>query len=419
MSNPASKDERSLVYRILWNALFAAVLAVGVWAYLYELSLPALGFHWTSAGIVYYVVPGGAAERAGVRVGDTFWLDGVRVEDVTRFNRVIHSLEVGQTIEVEVDRGEEVLALPLTPSRNGLLLEGWVIDYLVGMACWLSGWLILRLLPPGAVSKSYGVFALDMALLFFTLRPSPAHFRAIEYVCFGLAPALFIWFFLTLMEQPTRKRWLWSSIGGGLTLLAGLANAALVFWPVRPDFNWPYVVLSSSLIWGMLVWLTWCGIELRTGSRVIRARLQESAIKVIILTAPWFVTLVFVAITTWRLGMTMVFHLATIGFPLALTLILLEQPYRPWIERIARWLLVQVCLQVAAQVVYWAVVVLGGWWGNLAFSWNALLLFSALTVGFVLVVPWLHNYLTGLFFGAAKAAPSPGRKRRPARDHSA
>ncbi len=383
----------SLRYRVFWNTCFAIALLVGIWAYGYELKLPALGFHWTSVGIVYGVVPGSAAEQAGVRVGDTFWLDGVRVEDTQAFNQTIDRLRVGQVVEVEVERGPDVVALPLVPRPNSVLLEGWLVDYLVGLVCLLSGWLVFRSIPASATLHTYQALMLDMSILFFTLRPSPAHFRIIEYLCFGLAPGLFLWFFMTLAGQSRRKRWWWT-LGGGLPgFLAGLGNTVLVFWPAKPDFNWPYMVLACSLIWGMVAWLIWLAVELGAGKRDTKKLLAESAIKVIILTLPWFASLIYIVSTTWRLGMTMLFHFSTIGFPLALTTVLLEQHRAAWVERITQEVAVQIPLHLITQTLYWAIILTSSSTLHIAFTWDNLLLGSLTVLALTLLTPWLYLYL--------------------------
>lgn len=375
---------------------FLIVLAVGIWAYVYELSLPALGFHWTSVGIVYSVVPGGAADSAGVQVGDRFWLDGERVEEADAFNRVLHRIRVGQTVEVEVERNGEVVALPLTPMPNTLFLEGWLVDYLVGLACWLSGWLIYRMLSPQPGWRAYQVFALDMALLFFTLRPSPVLFRVIEYVCFGLAPGLFLWFFLEWIEDRAARRWVWVSVGGLPGLLSGLANAALVFLHSKPAFNWPYLVMGGSLVWGMLVWLAWLFVRLRSAPQVSASfrRLQESAFKIIILTAPWLVLMVYGLATTSRRGTTMLLHFSTVGFPLALTFILLESSHRSVLDRLTRQAMVQLPLQAINQAIWGLLFVLARFVFRVNLSWSDLVLVSFIICLFTLFTPWLSGRLS-------------------------
>ncbi len=382
-----------------WLAASATVLAIGVWAYLYELSLPALGFHWTSMGVVYSVVPGGAAEQAGVRVGDRFWLDGARVEDVAAFNRALHRLQVGQAVEVEVERGEEVEALTLVPRSNTLLLEGWVVDYLVGLVCWLGGWLAYRALNDTPLSRTNRAFMLDMALLFFTLRPSPAHFRAIEYLCFGAAPALFICFFLTFAGERTTAIRRWALIGGAPGILAGVVNAIQALTSFHPAVNWPYLALTGSMVWGALVWGGWL-VRVRTGDGRVRERAVESAIKVLIMIAPWFALMVYDILTVSGRGTTMLLHFSAVGFPLALSALIVEQEYPRLFERIAGELMVQIPLQVIVQVVYWLSVVLFGLVLDIRSSWEFLVATSVVLIGLALMIPWLYSGLKGLYTSA-------------------
>ena len=390
VSKQAVRPSTPIVHHIFWGGLFIIVLVAGIWAYAYELSLPALGFHWTSAGIVYAVIPGSAGERAGVQVGDRFWLDGVRVENTTAFNEVLNRLQAGQTVEVEVERGDEVVALPLTPTPNTITLEGWLVDYLVGLTCWLSGWLVRQLSKRSPISQAYQAFALILSLLFFTLRPSPAHFRTIEYICFGLVPGAFLWFFLTLLRVPSRQRWLWAGIGGGPGIVAGVANAILVFMTNLPPFNWPYLILNSSLAWGALTWLVWLFFAYRNRTGEQRTSLQETAFKILILTAPFLGLLFYTLFTTWKRGTTMLLHFSAIGFPLSLTIILLEGEYRPLLNRISKEILIQLPLQIVAQLLFWSSVVLLGGSLHIYFSWDALVLTSFLICLLTLFIPWLH-----------------------------
>ena len=388
------------VYRSwLWLVASSAVLAVGVWAYCYELGLPALGFHWTSMGVVYSVVPGGAAERAGIRVGDRFWLGGARVEDVAAFNRVLHELRVGKAVEVEVERGQEVEALTLVPMRNTLLLEGWVVDYLVGLVCWLGGWLAYRALGDVPLSRANRAFMLDMALLFFTLRPSPAHFRAIEYLCFGAAPALFIRFFLTFAGENATAIWRWSLIGGVPGVVAGVINAVQALTSVHPPVNWPYLTLTGSMVWGTLAWVTWL-IRVRGAAGRVHERAIDSAIKVLIMIAPWFALMVYDILTVSGRGTTMALHLSAVGFPLALSALIVEQQYPSLFERIVEELMLQIPLQVIVQVVYWLSIISTGLLLDIRSSWESLISTSVVLVGITLMIPRLYTGLKGLYTSA-------------------
>ena len=94
--------------------------------------------------LVTEVVPGGAAETAGLQVGDVITaVDGESVADIPGVARVVRKHQVGDTVSIEFLRGENG-----SPSRRGLdetegmkfgIPVGWPSSSLGGWKVWTIG----------------------------------------------------------------------------------------------------------------------------------------------------------------------------------------------------------------------------------------------------------------------------------------
>jgi serine protease Do len=64
---------------------------------------------------VQSVESGSAAEAAGLQVGDLFVsIDGTAISATSDITSILNDLAVGDTIEIQVVRGKQILALSLT-----------------------------------------------------------------------------------------------------------------------------------------------------------------------------------------------------------------------------------------------------------------------------------------------------------------
>lgn len=118
---PSAEDERvSFHTKALWrraaivfagpfaNFLFAAVLMAGIFATVGELSSPAN---------ITAVVEGSAAERAGLKPGDTIRrIDGTEIDRFEQVARIVR-MSAGIRLEIEVEREGRLVALVAVPDE--------------------------------------------------------------------------------------------------------------------------------------------------------------------------------------------------------------------------------------------------------------------------------------------------------------
>ena len=110
----------------------------------------ALGMQmWRPRASVDKVLPGGAAERAGMRRGDLVTaVDGRKIEDGLDFIAAVRGA-ANRTLQVTVERAGSALVLPMTPERDPASGAG-VVKLLVAQS---PGMVLVRAAPLAAVGK--------------------------------------------------------------------------------------------------------------------------------------------------------------------------------------------------------------------------------------------------------------------------
>lgn len=111
------------------------------------------------SGEIVRLRPGGAAEQAGLKVGDQVQtIDGVAPADLPSWPRT----EVGQVREIVVERDGETLTLGLTQERLPPIFMALFFGMTLVMACFLlaGAWAYLR--EPGSATLLLGLFGLFM-----------------------------------------------------------------------------------------------------------------------------------------------------------------------------------------------------------------------------------------------------------------
>jgi signal transduction histidine kinase len=203
---------------------------------------------------IYYVIPGGGAEAAGVRAGDTILrLNGLDF-DANNLPRTIHNLHIGQSAIFTLRRpdGEQVdLAVPLVPAAK--ITRNYLIrDSLVALIFWsVSALLLLRRFQRREVRL---LFLLAQAVALGALFPSMPfiiwYHGALTWLnvsgTSGLmsAPLLFHFHstFPVVLGSPRQRRWVLGS-------LYGLTLAAAICW-ILINYGWlPYVIALGFLIY--------------------------------------------------------------------------------------------------------------------------------------------------------------------------
>lgn len=357
--------------------LAVVILSVGLASYGYELRLPALGFRWTNAHLVYAVEKGGPAERAGVRAGDVFrQLEGVTPDHPLDIARRLGRLQPGKAASLMVERESQPLELTLLPESKSPFLEGWGVNYVVALVFWATGLLVYRQRAGDRVARSHFLFSLTSALVFFTLLPGLTWFRILQYIGLGLVPGLFLHFFSVLADEFSQTATAGSGETGGKPLavsrrpllllwfylpgvLLGLWNSALILLEQERAFAWVYDLLPLNLAFGFGEWLILLFIYLRVAPMGVKRELEETTVGIFIATLPFIVLLVIDTLTRSQLIDPRILHLASLGLPLALGYVLLKG-HLANLDQLVRQGLVYIILGAVLLGIYLLLVEMGG-----------------------------------------------------------
>ncbi len=395
------------------------ILSVGLASYGYELHLPALGFRWTNAHLVYAVEKGGPAEQAGVRAGDVFrQLEGVTPDHPRDIARLVRQLQPGKAASLVVEREGQPLELTLRPESKSPLLEGWGVNYVVALVFWATGLFVYRQRAGDRVARSHFLFSLTSALVFFTLLPGLTWFRILQYMGLGLVPGLFLHFFSGLADEfgqiaatgeggavgkllgvSRRPLWLFGFYLPGVLL--GLWNSALILLEKERAFPWVYDLLPLNLAFGFGEWLVLLFIYLRVAPMGVKRELEETTVGIFIATLPFIVLLVIDTLTRSQLIDPRLLHLSSLGLPLALGYVLLKG-HLTNLDHLVNRGLVYTTLVAVLLGIYLLLVEIGEHLLGITLSRPGVLiaLFSTLVV-MILLAPlkrWLQAVVDRLFY---------------------
>ena len=395
------------------------ILSVGLASYGYELRLPALGFRWTNAHLVYAVEKGGPAERAGVRAGDVFsQLEGVTPDHPLDMARMLRRLPAGKAVSLVVEREGQPLELTLLPESRSPFLEGWGVNYVVALVFWAMGLFVYRQRAGDRVARFHLFFSLTSALVFFTLLPGLTWFRILQYVGLGLVPGLFLHLFSALADEFSQTATAGEGKAGVKPLavsrrplllvcfylpgvLLGLWNSTLILLGQERAFAWVYDLLPLNLAFGFVEWLVLLFIYLRVVPMGARRELEETAVGIFIATLPFIVLLLIDTLTRSQFIDSRILHLASLGLPLALSQALLKG-YMTNLDRLVNQGLVYTILGVVLLGLYLLLVEIGGHLLSVPLSTQGVLIsaFATLVV-VILSAPlkrWLQWVVNRLFY---------------------
>jgi sigma-B regulation protein RsbU (phosphoserine phosphatase) len=249
----ATAARRGLLVALAVAYALASLAYAGIWMYYLDREPGArLGFVWAPAeegGVrVARVLPGGVAERAGLRAGDRITaVDGQGLASLRPYLEMLAGRAPGDAVRLEVERSggrllldavfpgsdEEVTVNPFTRLTRGLLSVYPVLFLAVGLPVLFlrvtdrHAWLLALLFGGFAASAPY--FERE-AVVDVHLRGFAAAYKV---ALNGLTPAIFYWFFATFpapSPHETRRPWLKKALlaaAGAVCLpLAALCLAA-------------------------------------------------------------------------------------------------------------------------------------------------------------------------------------------------
>ncbi len=396
--------------------LAVLILSVGLASYGYELRLPALGFRWTNAHLVYAVRKGGPAERAGVRSGDVFCrLEGMTPDRLLGFARMLEQLPVGEVASLTVEREGQRLELVLLPEPRSFPLEGWAVNYVVALVFWTTGLFVYYQRAGDRVARCHLLFSLSSALVLFTLLPGLPWFRILQYVGLGLVPGLFLHLFLALVDEFSRAA---GRDGAVKTLavsrrpllllllylpgvLVGLGNSILVILEREKAFAWAYDLLPLNVAFGFVEWLILLLVYLRSTPAGVRRQLEETTVGIFIATLPFIILLLIDTCTKSQFVDSRILHLSLFGLPLALSYAVLKG-HLARLDRLVNQGLVHTALVTVLLGIYLLLVEIGGRLLGVALSSQGL--FVAVLSALVIVVlsaplkRWLQSAVDRLFY---------------------
>jgi signal transduction histidine kinase len=245
MSDEPSR--RARFWRNLLLPLAIVIPAFVIYDILFQLRTPTLDIFLTAldSPLVTQVVPGGAAEAAGLRPGDTLLrVDGVSIAGW-------HASQLGQTHTVEIERAGQRLALKMPDVPlirvSGLSLLSAII---VALTFWGVGTLLLWRRYGQLDARLFFLMtqSIGMGLLFFLAHPQiwslPDWMSRLRSVGFHAAGAILVHYYLTFPVSlgSLRQRRVTLSLLYGLMLVA--LACRLTFTPLGTQLSFVYNTLE-------------------------------------------------------------------------------------------------------------------------------------------------------------------------------
>lgn len=205
-------------------------------------NLPLLGMS-ERGSVVGLVVPGGPAERAGMRVGDLIvGINGTEVEGLQAPSDLMRRGKPGEPIKLVIERdGEERMAL-LVPAKPQSSEVMWDLARAAAalIALFVGSLVLMRRARQLTLVFFLICLALCLLLFFPYVPPLPVFFSLAsltKLLLNAFFPALFVHFFLlfpyersVLRRNPMLIRLLY---GGSLCLFALALTIALDLWPMQ------------------------------------------------------------------------------------------------------------------------------------------------------------------------------------------
>ncbi len=161
---------RSRLHGYVFMAIAAVVVALGLLALLGRLGDSSPGFWMSSGGVVMRVFSGGAAEQAGMEVGDVVrQVNGIPVEDWDWSA----PRKIGETVAFGVERAGMAVELPLTYAELPTALKmRAMLSFVVGLAIlWFCLWGYNETLS--TTSALLALFGLSFSIAFLGLPADP------------------------------------------------------------------------------------------------------------------------------------------------------------------------------------------------------------------------------------------------------
>jgi hypothetical protein len=400
------KDTRTFLIKLPFFILALLVFGLGLASYIYELSLPALGFNWNNTdGVVFAVREGGPAEKAGLQIGDLFLrLEGVSLDERDGFRQAWKETAGHQAAAITIERGGQEKSLTFAVEAMPLFLEGYGIYYLIALVFWMAGVVVYLGRGQDKTATVYLLFYLAVAVASFTNTNVNVSFlrwaSVLQRVSTGLVVGLFLHFSIVFPEEKRigRKWWIPTLILLYLPgLVLGCLNAYLFPSQLKGEFTLLFNLLFLSLALSFLGWIgSLIHTYVTTASVEVREQLREMGGGITLTLLPFIIMLVSNILAGRALVDVRIVATSAIAFPMALTYAILRQRSLLDIDRLVRWGLVYTMLGITMVALYiLTVAVLAGLF-RAAISWGALLiaLVSAVIVA-VLAAP-LRNRLQTL-----------------------
>jgi len=164
------------------------VAAIIVYSYVTSLFVPAFGLSYMTPGMaVTSVYEGGPGAQAGIRPGDVLLqVKNTPSSNLVEFERVWRQLPVNQPAAVLIQRGNQQLALTITPRPNDFFIDGLVVFHLVALIFWVIGLFVYISQYRNRAGSIFLVYCLSTALGLAT---------AVDNTQSAWAPVLFLFAF--------------------------------------------------------------------------------------------------------------------------------------------------------------------------------------------------------------------------------
>ena len=383
--------------RLSLFVLACLVFGIGLASYVYELSLPALGFNWNNTdGVVFAVLEGGPAEQAGLQRGDIFLrLEGVSLDERDEFRQAWRGVRDYQTVSITIERDGQERSLTFAVEAMPPFLEGYGIYYLIALGFWIAGVLVYLGRGQDRVAMVYLVFCLAVAMASFTNTNVNVSFirwaSVLQRVSTGLMVGLFLHFSIVFPEEKQIDR-KWQPLILALFYLPGLVlgslNAYLFPLQLKGEFNLLFRLLFLGPALGFLGWIaSLIHTYVTTASAEVKEQLREMGGGITLTLLPFIVMLVSNILAGKALVDTRIVVASASAFPMALTYALLRQRSLLDLDRLVRGGLVYTMLATTVIALYLLMVVVLASLFRAAISWRALLiaLVSAIVVAFLAV----------------------------------